>query len=173
METELTRLNASSVRRSFLKFLVHFVVLILLSFLTVYLFLNSYMLQRANIQQDILAYKEILNKQQILKSKIDTIYYQMSLLNTGKVRNDVFLGNYISKNIADTRAIIGNDSITEFKHYSYLFSKLDSMMALKNEIVLISDKERLALKDLNECMGKISKVKAELAKDPTRGFRLK
>lgn len=173
MKKELIRLNTDNVRRSFFKFLGYFAVLVLFSFLSVYLFLKSYAIQRNNTQEDIIAYKEILNKQQILKSKIDTIYYQMSLLNTGKVRNDAFLGNYISQNIQQTRVVIGQDSISEFKHYYFLLNKLDSVMALKNEIIQISDRERLALKDLNECMGKIYKVKSELSKDPTRGFQSK
>jgi hypothetical protein len=95
----------------------------------------------------------------------------MSLLNTGRVKNDVFLGNYISENIQQTRDIIGTDSISGFEHYSFLLNRLDSILALKNEIIVISDKERLALRDLNECMGKIAEVKAELLKDPTRGFQ--
>ena len=173
MKKELTKENGANKRKEFFKFIAHFTVLSILIFLSVYLFFKSNAVQRRNIQNDIVAYKEILNKQQVLKSKVDTIYYQMSLLNTGKVKNDVFLGNYISQNIKQTRNIIGTDSISEFKHYSFLLNRLDSILALKNEIIIISDKERLALKDLNECIGKITKVKAELFKDPTRGFQSK
>lgn len=173
MKKDLIKLNASSVRKSFLRFLAFFAVLILLSFLSVFFFLKSYTIQRENVQKDIVAYKEVLNKQEVLKAKMDTIYYQMSLLSTDKVRNDVFLSSYISKNIQETRDIIGQDSISEFKGYSFLLNRLDSIMALKTEIIVISDKERLALKDLNECMGKISKVKSEISKDPTRGFQSK
>jgi hypothetical protein len=139
----------------------------------VYLFFKSYSSQRNEIEKNVVAYKMILNKQQLLKTKIDTIYYQMSLLNTGRVKNDVFLGDYISQNIQETRNIIGADSISEFNHYSFLLTRLDSILSLKNEIIVISDKEHLALKDLNECMGKIYKVKNELSKDPTRGFNSK
>jgi hypothetical protein len=173
MRKESTKENGSNKREEFFKFIAHFIVLSILIFLSVYLFFKSNAVQRNNIQNDIVAYKEILNKQQVLKSKIDTIYYQMSLLNTGRVKNDVFLGNYISQNIKQTRNIIGTDSISEFKHYSFLLNRLDSILALKNEIIVISDKERLALKDLNECIGKITKVKTELFKDPTRGFQSK
>jgi hypothetical protein len=169
----MTKKNGSNVRKHFLRFFGYFVALSFLSFLSIYLFFKSYDVQRSSIQNDVIAYKEILNKQQVLKSKIDTIYFQMSLLNTGKVENDVFLGNYISQNIQLTRSIIGEDANGEFKHYSFLLTRLNSIMALKSGIIVISDKERLALKDLNECMGKISKVKAELSTDPTRGFQSK
>lgn len=167
----MIKLNASTVRASFFRFLGYFSSLTLLTFLSVYLFLKSNIIQKENIQNDIIAYKETLNKQQVLKSKIDTIYYQMTLLNTGQVRNDVFLSNYISQNIQETRNIIGSDSTSNFKHYSYLLTNLDSLMMLKNQVITISDRERLALKDLNECMSKMSKIKSELHKNPTRGFR--
>jgi hypothetical protein len=137
------------------------------------LFFKSCAAQSNGISNDIAAYKEILNKQQLLKFKIDTIYSQMSLLNTGKVSNDVFLGNYISKNIQDTRKIIGEDSVTEFRYYASLLNRMDNMMNLKNDLIKIIDKEQLALKDLNECIDKTNKVKKELSKDPTRSFQAK
>lgn len=162
--------NYIAKRKEVFKFMAYFSVLSAFLFLSVYLFFKSHAIQRDRINSDIVAYKNILNKQQVLKSKIDTIYYQMTLLNTGSVKNDVFLGNYIAQNIDHTRDIIGTDSIADFKHYSFLLSRLDSTLRLKNEIITISDKERLSLLDLNECMGKIAKVKGELSKDPTRGF---
>ena len=173
MKKEFLKETGTDKRRAYFKFTAHFVVLSMLIFLSVYLFFKSYEIQRNNIRNDIVAYKEILNKQQVLKSKIDTIYYQMSLLNTGRVKNDVFLENYIYQNIQQTRDIIGADSVSEFKHYSFLLSRLDSILVLKDEIIVISNKERLALKDLKECMGKITKIKADISKDPTRAFQSK
>lgn len=171
MKKNSVKLNSASVKKSFMRFLACFVVLMLASFLVVYFFFKSNAIQHENIQHDILVYKETLNRQQILKSKIDTIYYQMSLLNTGKVRNDVFLRNYISQNIQDTKRIIDVDSSSAFKHYAFMLSKLDTMLVLKNEITLISDKERLALRDLNECVGRMGRINSELLRDPTRGYR--
>jgi len=173
MKKEPTKEFDTAKGKESLKFIAYFAVLSILIFLSVSLFFKSYTIQRNSIKNDIVAYKKILNKQQVLRSKIDTIYYQMSLLNTGRVNNDEFLGNYISQNIQQTRKIIGKDSVSDFKHYSFLLTRLDSILALKNDIIVISDKERLALRDLNECIGKITKVKAELAKDPTRGFQSK
>jgi hypothetical protein len=170
MRKKLPKENGAGKVNVFFKFIAHFTVLSIFIFLSIYMFVNSYAVQRNNIQNDIVAYKEILNKQQVLKSKIDTIYYQMSLQNTGRVNSEVFLGNYISRNIQQTRGIIGTDSISAFQHYSFLLNRLDSILILKNDIIVISDKERLALKDLNECMGKITIVKKQLLKDHNRGF---
>ena len=173
MKNYTTRQNSSDVKRQLFMFIGYFIVLSLISFLPIYLFFRSYTFQRESIQNDVAAYKEILNKQQMLKSKIDTLHYQMSLFNTGKVQNDAFLGGYISENIMDTRKLIDKDSVSEFKHYSFLLNKMDTILVLKNEIISIADKEQLALKDLNDCIGKIGKVKTELKKDPTRGFQSK
>lgn len=171
MKEKSIKLNSASVKKSFMRFVACFVVLVMASFLVVYFFFKSNAIQHENIQHDILAYKETLNRQQVLKSKIDTIFYQMSLLNTGKVRNDVFLRNYISQNIQDTKRIIDVDSSSNFKHYAFMLSTLDTMLVLKNEITLISDRERLALRDLNECVGKMVRINAELMTNPTRGYR--
>lgn len=170
MSEKSVKLNSASVKKSFVKFVACFVTLVIASFLVVFFFFKSNAIQHENIQHDILAYKETLNRQQVLKSKIDSIYYQMSLLNTGKVRNDVFLRNYISQNIQDTKKIIDVDSSSTFKHYAFMLSKLDTMLVLKNEITLISDRERLALRNLNECVERMRRITAELMKNPTRGY---
>lgn len=173
MESKSTKLNSVGVRRSFFRFVGYFTILLTSSFFVVYFFFKSNATQHDNIQNDILLYKEMLNKQQVLKSKIDTIYYQMGLLNTGKVKNDLFLRNYISQNIQETKKIIDVDSSLAFTHYASLLSKVDTMLVLKNEITLISEKERLALRDLNECVGKMGRVNSELLRDPTRGYHLR
>lgn len=173
MNKELIKENRASQFNAFVKFLGCLVILCTLSFMSIFLFLESYTIQHKNIENDILAYKEILNKQEELKVKIDTIYYQMSLFNTGKVRNNIFLGNYISKNIQDARDKIGVDSTSAFKHYTFLLIKLDSMLLLKNDIIKIEDKERFAYRELQGCVKNMSKIKTELSKDPTRSFQSK
>jgi hypothetical protein len=171
METEkLEKQNRRDLRKELYRFIGYFVVLVALSFVMIYFFYETYTEQSDSIRNDIIAYKTILNKQQILKAKIDTIYYQMSLLNTGKVENDVFLENYISQNVQDTRSMIGSDSASEFKQYAYLLSNIDSLMLLKDNITTISNQEQLALKDLTECIGKTSQIQKTLAQDPTRGY---
>jgi hypothetical protein len=163
-------LNSKDIKIEVLKFLCHFIVLSILSFYSVYFLFESFNNQNNRIKLDVENYKEILNKQQDLKLKIDTIYYQMSLLNTGKVDNDLILGNYISKNIKETKNLIGDDKNNDFKHYSLLLSKIDTILYLKNELTNISDKENLSLRDLKECIGKVTKIKKELS-NPTATIR--
>ncbi|TXI13180.1 MAG: hypothetical protein E6Q66_10435 [Pedobacter sp.] len=169
----LKKLNSQKIKREFLKFIVSFGILSFFSFMVLYFFVKTHDIQSANIHKDVVSYKQLLNKHQAIKEKVDSIYQQMSLLNTGKVRNDVFLGNYISNNIQDARKTIAQDSISEFKHYTFLLNKLDSLLALKNDIIEIKDKEQLALRDLNECVGKIGRIKKELSYNPARNFSSK
>ena len=137
--------NAAEIQRETRKFLLFFLVLSLVSFNALYFFYKSYSVQYAIIQKDVVSYKAVLNKQQVLYDKLDTIYYRMNLLNTDKVENNVFLGNYISKNIQEFRKTIGKDSVAEFSHYAFLLTKLDSLLTLKNEIVEIEDRKSTRL----------------------------
>lgn len=169
----LKRVNNKEIFNSFCVFLTSFVILLTVSFIGVFCFYKSSDLQQDNIEKDVLAYKEVLNKHYALKTKIDTVYYHMSLLSTGKVRNDVFLENYITKDIGQIKALIGEDKEENFKYYSVLISKLDSLLELKNKIIHVSDQENLALRDLNECMNRFKKVHNELTEDPSRKFNRK
>lgn len=83
--------NAAEIQRETRKFLLFFLVLSLVSFNALYFFYKSYSVQYAIIQKDVVSYKAVLNKQQVLYDKLDTIYYRMNLLNTDKVENNVFL----------------------------------------------------------------------------------
>lgn len=73
-------------------------------------------------------------------------------------------------NVRDAKNIMGADSAKNFKHYSILLKNLEPMLALKTQIINISNKEQTALRDLNECMGKVGRVNSELRVDPTRKF---
>ncbi|MFZ4861475.1 type VI secretion system TssO [Sphingobacterium sp. Mn56C] len=173
MKSKTTIANSRNKRRALCIFMLHFALFTILTFLVIYLFFYSYDVQRKNIQKDIIAYQSILNKQYVLKLKMDSLFYLMGLWNTGKVTNDLALGKYITQNIQQTNQLIGADSISEFKHYALLLKQLDAMLMLKYEIFQISEKERMALRNLNECMGSIKKVKAEIEQDPTRRFQVK
>lgn len=166
----MEKLNHKEVLRSTLYFWATFAVLLLFSFFTVYFFLESYRAQNSYIVKDINRYKEILNKHQLLKQKTDSLYNQLSLLNTGKVDNDLFLEKYIADNRNGIVAIIGADSAKEFRQYAYLMNNVDNMLRQKDTIISISNKEKLAYNDLMECMNRTRNIKKELSLDPTRNF---
>ena len=161
--------NATEIRKELLKFIGFFLVLVCISFLCLYFFASSYSKQRKVIEDDITAYKEVLNKQQVLIPKLDSLLYQMSVMNTDRVSNNAFLANYIYTNIQEVKKVIGKDS-TEFRHYYALVNRLDSMMQLKLEVMNISARFELTKADLEQCMGQNRQIRRSLAQDPTRSF---
>lgn len=164
------KLNESDVRAGIWKFVLSFIVLSAVSFSTVFFFFKSYDIQREGISKEAEAYRELLSRSDLLKTHVDSIFYRMDQLDISKVDNDIFLKNYIMDNVRDAKNIMGRDSADNFKHYAILMKHIEPMLSLKNQIVIISNKEQIKLRDLRECMGKVGSVKNRLLDDPTRKF---
>lgn len=164
MKSDLVKKNMTDVVREFLKFLGYFVVLSLISLLSVYFFYKSYATQQEKIQEEIIAYKEILNTQQELKSKLDVIYNRMDIINTGQTRDDALLISHLSKNIQEARNVVGVDRAGVFEHYSFLLKKLDSILELKSDVLVISNKKRHALRDLEDCITNTKSIDKKIAR---------
>lgn len=165
MEEKLVKLNAKDIRREFMKFIGYFAVLSLLALLSIYFFNKSYSVQQKNIEEDIVAYKEILNKQQVLQIQFENIRERMAMLNTGRAPNEATLERVITQNLQETQEIIGDDTDGEFEHYSYLLQRLDSIMELKNDIIVISNRERMARNNYEDCLENMSDINKDLSQD--------
>ncbi|XZF16258.1 type VI secretion system TssO [Chitinophagaceae bacterium MMS25-I14] len=163
-------LNSAQIRRQTLLFRIYFIIFILFAFVPVYAFVKSYDVQKRAVISDIDDYKTLLNKQQQLHQKIDTLYNRMSLLNTGKVENDQLLERYIADSKDDIIRLVGNDSSDAFMHYASLMKNIDNMLHLKDTIIQIRNRERAAYIDLTECMNNTRKIKQDLSTDPSRKF---
>lgn len=156
------KLNKDDVRNGILRFAFSFCILLTISFLTVFLFFRSSEVQKQQIQKELNDYKSVLSRNELLKIKIDTIYYKMALLNSNKVDNDIFLRNSILEDLQDTRNIMGADTAKSFKQYATLTKNIGKMTVFKNELINITAKEQNALRSLNECMGKVGKMTTRL-----------
>jgi len=163
------KLNSSDVRNGMLRFIFSFVVLLGVSFLCVFLFFRSAEVQKQQIQTELNAYKSVLSRNELLKIKMDTIYYKMTLLNSNKVENDIFLRNSILEDLQDTRNIMGADTAASFKQYATLTKNIGKMTVFKNELINITAKEQNALRSLNECMGKVGKMSTQLKSYEPKG----
>jgi len=161
------KLNKDDVRNGVLRFAFSFVVLVSTCLLTVFLFFRSSKIQKEQIQQELNDYKSILSRNELLKVKMDTIYYKMSLLNSNRVENDIFLRNSILEDLQDTKNIMGKDSIKSFRQYATLTKNIGKMTIFKNDLINITAKERNALRNLQECIGKVEKMNSQMkTKDP-------
>ncbi len=165
----MKKLNQDQVSKAMWYFWLSFGVLLLFAFFSLFFFFKSYSYQQQYVQRDIDYYKQVLNKQQLLKQKTDSLLNLMNLVNTGKVENDVFLQKYIADNKAGIENLIGADS-TEFITYKLLMNNVGSMLKQKDTLIDISNNEQLARRDLIECMNKVRRVKQDLSFDPTRNF---
>ncbi|UHO37422.1 type VI secretion system transmembrane protein TssO [Chryseobacterium capnotolerans] len=164
------KLNKSDVRTGIWKFILSFVVLSMVSFSCLYLFFKSYDIQREGISREAEAYKELMRRSDMLKENVDEIYEKMTQLDLNKVENEAFLRTNIMDNVGNVKSIMGKDSITSFKHYSTLMKQIGPMLTLKTKIIGVEYKKKTVLRDLDECMGKVSRANNELRKDPTRNF---
>lgn len=161
------KLNKDDVRNGMLRFIFAFAILLVVSFLTVFLFFRSSEVQKQQIQSELNDYKSVLSRNELLKIKMDTIYYKMALLNSNKVENDIFLRNSILEDLRDTRNIMGADTVKSFKQYAALTKNIGKMTVFKNELINITAKEQNALRSLNECIGKVGKMNTQMkTKEP-------
>jgi len=164
------KLNKSDVRVGIWKFILSFAVLSVVTFVCVLFFFKSYDTQREGIRRESEAYKDLIDRSDVLKQHVDNIYERMNQLNTDKVENEIFLRTNIIDNIRDAKNIMGKDSTQSFKHYAILMKQIETMLTLKNSISGVQYRKRIAVRDLNECRNRISVANKELKIDPTRKF---
>ncbi|REC46829.1 type VI secretion system TssO [Chryseobacterium pennipullorum] len=164
------KLNRSDVRIGIWKFILSFAVLSVVSFGCLFLFFKSYDLQREGISKDAEAYKDLMQRSDLLKSHIDDIYQRMNQLDVNKVENEMFLRTNIMDNVRNAKLLMGKDSADNFRHYALLMRQIEPMLSLKAKIIEVEFKKKNVLRDLTECMGKVDRANTVLRKDPTRSF---
>ncbi|SHE98254.1 type VI secretion system TssO [Chryseobacterium takakiae] len=164
------KLNKADVRIGIWKFILSFIVLSGVSFICVFFFFKSYDIQRQGIKKEADDYRFLLTRSNLLKDHVDSIFYRMDQLDINRVQNDIFLRNAIMEDVRNARNAMDKDSADHFKHYSILMKQIEPMLALKKQIIDVSYQEQVALRNLNECKGKIGIINNELKVDPTRKF---
>ena len=159
------KLNRKDVNKGIWKFIFSFLFLSGFSFLSVFLFFKSSEYQKENIQKEVENYKNILNKNELLQSKMEGIYSKMSMIANDKVKNDDFLRDNIVEDIHDCKNIMGKDSVKEFKQYASLLKNINEMVSLKDKLISASLEERAALNNLQECQGRLNIVTSKILND--------
>lgn len=162
------KLNTFDVKVGIWKFVVSFIVLSVISFTSMFFFFKSFDTQTAGVSREVEAYRELLGRSDILRVQVDTIFNRMSRLN--RTDNDIFLRKDIVDNINNVKNIMGKDSIGNFKHYSILMKQIQPMLSLKNQVVEVSQKKEMAIRNLNSCSGKVGRIENILRKDPIKKF---
>jgi hypothetical protein len=164
------KLNKSDVRLGIWKFILSFIVLSAVSFTSVFFFFKSYDRQLTGVEDEVRAYRDLLNRDNILHTQVDSIYARMELLDSDKAYNDNYLRTYILDNVREAQQIMGADSANNFKHYAVLMQKIKPMLNLKSQIINVSFKQQIAIRNVQECQGKSDQINNKMRIDPTRKF---
>ncbi|EJL74225.1 type VI secretion system TssO [Chryseobacterium populi] len=162
------KLNRSDVRVGIWKFVLSFIVLAVVSFTGVFFFFKSYDTQTEGISREAEAYRALQGRSDLLKVQVDTIFSRMSRLN--QADNEALYSSNIIDNVNDAYNIMGKDSADNFKHYSTLMKQIRPMLTLKNKIVEVSNRKKIAIRNANDCRGKVDNMEDVLKIDPTRKF---
>lgn len=158
MITSSQKLNKKDVQKGTLYFMFSFIILCFFSFISIFLFFKSSDNQKDNIQEDVNNYKGIISRNNILQSKLDTIYVKMNKLSKNQVNNEIFLRNSIIRDIKECQIVMGQDSIKEFKQYASLMNHLKKTIEFKDDIMMTVHEEQIALRDLNDCQQKVNQL---------------
>lgn len=152
------KLNRTDVRKATTRFILSFLLLTGLGFLSVFLFFKSSQMQKQEIQSQLNDYQDMLRRNELLKSKMDSVYYKLSLLSNDKVNNDIFLRNSVMEDLATCREIIGKDSTGDLSHYNRLIKNIQPILAFKNQLIQLKAEEKTAQRSLQQCLGNISSI---------------
>ncbi len=155
-------LNRGDVRKGTWRFIAAFLALTAVSFLAVFFFFKSSEKQNSGLRKNVDAYHDMVGRNNLLKIKVDSIYYKASLLNNNKVQNDIFLANQILEDMEVCQQIIGEDSAGELKHYSMLLKDIEPILAHKKELMKLKTEENAISRQLAECLGKVGKVNTQI-----------
>ncbi|MFY1047696.1 type VI secretion system TssO [Chryseobacterium sp. GP-SGM7] len=164
------KLNRSDVRSGIWKFIFSFVILSAISFTSVFFFFKSYDRQLAGVDEEVRAYRDLLAKDNLLRIHVDSIYARMELLDSDKAYNDNYLRTYILDNVREAQQLMAADSAHNLKHYAVLMQKIKPMLNLKSQILNVSFKQQIAIRNVQECQGKSNQINNKMKIDPTRNF---
>lgn len=156
------KLNKKEVRLGTWRFIASFLALSIVGFLVVFFFFKSSQVQNRNLRKDLDAYHDMTGRNNLLKIKMDSIYYKISLLNSNKVANDIFLRNQIIEDMSVCKQMIGSDSATDLKHYNTLLKNLAPILAHKNELMKLKTEEASIFRQFEECLGKVGRVNTQI-----------
>lgn len=150
------KLNRKAVNMGIWGFVFSFVILAGVTFVSVFMFFKSSEFQQKEIEKAVSNYKMLQSKNELLQTRMETIYSNMAMLASDQVRNEFFLRDKIIEDIRDCKNIMGQDSIKEFKQYATLIKNMSEMIILKNDLISVSADEQVASRNLMQCQDRLN-----------------
>lgn len=161
-------LNDNEVKRGFRVFILYLIILLGVSVLSVFFLIQTRKVQISETTSQLDQYDEIQNKQIILSHKIDSLLYDMSLLNTDKIQNSIFMQTRISYEKEQIEKFIQTSDSSHFLLYRKLINLVNPMLMSKDSINSQLVREEFLKKSLHDCMNKYSDTKRKVDYNPVR-----
>ena len=111
-------------------------------------------------------YRSIIERNKMLSEKLSEIEMNMELIGSENITNTPALTDHIIANIKECKAVIGEDSASAFKHYSILLEDMSAMMNQKTLLLNLSNNERNAKRDYDDCMQRVGRIDKALSTNP-------
>jgi len=161
-------LNNKEVKKGFSIFILYLVILFGASILSLFLLIQTRKVQITETANQLDRYDQIQNKQIILSNKIDSLLYDMSLLNTDKIQNSIFMQSRISNEKEAIDKLIQSSDSSHFLIYSQIISLVNPMLTNKDSINSQLNREEFLKKSLLDCMRKYKDTKRKVEYNPVR-----
>jgi hypothetical protein len=146
-------LNATAIVTAYSKFLGHFLLLIISVVVIIYAFLSTLTQQVKLLGVDKQRYDDVLFTQRLMGQKADSIYFNLSLLNTGLVRNDRQIEERVLRQKDELNALLAQKLFDRHPHEVYLriTGCVNEMLVLKDSINSVEGQVRSIRRELNDC----------------------
>lgn len=146
--------NRKEINRAFGQFLAWFVGLTILLLGCVYAFLKtgSYEVDRLTEQRQ--QFEEVFLMDAVLAEKVDSLYADMTLLNTARIANGRQLERVITKEKDEIAKIVAQKQQIQsyFGVYGRLSGHINEMLILKDSLSKAIADETTARTELTECL---------------------
>ncbi len=146
--------NRKEINRAFGRFLAWFASLIILLLLCVYSFLRTGTYQVDRLSEQRQQFEEVFLMDAILAEKVDTLYADLSLLNTGRIANDRQMQRVITKEKEEMAKIVAQKQQLQgyFGVYGRLSGHVNEMLILKDSLSKAIADETTTRNDLTDCL---------------------
>lgn len=160
------KLNQKDVNTGIRNFVLTFLLLTAISFSAVFFLFKSSAAQGDNVVKRMEEYRGIIERNKMLSEKLSEIEMNMELIGSENITNTPALTDHIIANIKECKAVIGEDSASAFKHYSILLEDMSAMMNQKTLLLNLSNNERNAKRDYDDCMQRVGRIDKALSTNP-------
>ncbi|MGI4743370.1 MAG: type VI secretion system TssO [Janthinobacterium lividum] len=146
-------LNAPDIATAYFRFLGQFLVLMLSIIFIVYAFLKTFNEQTHLLHNYQDQYRDVLSTQRQMGQTVDSIYTDLSMLNTGQVGNERILELRVLHKKDELSEKLKTPYLNMHPHEAYrrITDCMEEMLVLKDSIHNVQERLRDVRGKLNEC----------------------